>query len=166
MQKVIAIIVVLVAIAGGVYYFTAKNVESPEDGIAPVSNNMPVPGEEGVDEMIVNDDSDKTVDGGLAAEKIVVTIGADGKFTPNTIKIKKGETVTWKNNTSQFIWPASAIHPTHLIYPEFDSKKGIAPGSEYSFKFDKAWSWKYHDHLKPSAFGTIEVSELKPKNLL
>lgn len=149
MQKIIALIVVSVAIGGGIYYFTAQKVESPEDGTAPVSNIMPVPGEEGVEEMIVNE----------KGKEIFVTVGADGKFTPDPVKIKRNEAVTWKNNTDRFIWPASAIHPTHQIYPEFDARKGIAPSEEYSFTFGKPGIWKYHDHLKPTTFGTVEVSE-------
>lgn len=159
MQKVIAIIIVLAAMGGGVYYFAAKNGAPPEDGgIIPISNTMPVPGEENVKEMIVEED-EESADEDAVTQKIFVTVGADGKFTPNQVEIKKGDTVTWKNNTNRFIWPASAIHPTHQIYPEFDARKGIAPGAEYSFVFDKVGIWKYHDHLKPSAFGTVEVTE-------
>lgn len=161
MQKVIALIAALAAIGVGVYYFTAQKVESPEDGSVPLSNAMPVPGEEGVEEMIVTEEGKEPADKGDGAmmKTIIVTVGADGKFTPDLVKIKKGETVKWKNKTDRFIWPASAIHPTHQIYPEFDARRGIAPSEEYSFTFDKAGIWKYHDHLKPSTFGTVEVTE-------
>ena len=63
------------------------------------------------------------------------------------------------------MWPASAFHPTHKAYPTtggclgstFDACKGVLPGESWSFKFDIAGSWKYHDHLKPIVFGTIVV---------
>ena len=55
------------------------------------------------------------------------------------------------------MWVASAPHPTHTNYPGFDAKQGVASGEKYSFTFDKAGSWNYHDHLIPSNFGTIVV---------
>lgn len=81
----------------------------------------------------------------------------DSGFSPTTLTIKSGDTVVFKNNGSKDFWPASAIHPTHTIYPEFDAKKGIAPGATYSFTFTRIGSWKYHNHLNPSLTGTITV---------
>jgi len=88
-----------------------------------------------------------------------IVIDENGSFTPSEVKIKKGGKVTWTNKSSRQVWPASAMHPTHLIYPEFDARKGIGPGENYSFKFEEAGSWKYHDHLNPSSFGTVNVVE-------
>lgn len=85
-----------------------------------------------------------------------VTYAGSG-FSPNPITIKLGETVTWKNDTSDLMWVASAVHPTHLEYPGFDQLKGSENGTTYSFKFDKAGTWKYHDHLHPSNFGSVVV---------
>ena len=156
MQKIIAIIVVLLAIGAGFYYFS-----NSANGPAPAGNSMDSSetknSENNTENSVVSDTSNtNTV---MEPKTVIVAIGADGKFTPDLVKIKKGEIVTWKNTTDRFIWPASAIHPTHQIYPEFDAKKGIAPGEEYSFTFDKAGIWKYHDHLRASTFGTIEVTE-------
>lgn len=81
----------------------------------------------------------------------------DSGFSPTTLTIKSGDTVVFKNSGSKDFWPASAIHPTHTIYPEFDAKKGIAPGATYSFTFTRIGSWKYHNHLNPSLTGTITV---------
>lgn len=86
-------------------------------------------------------------------------------FIPNPLKIKVGETVTFKNNASRPIWVASGVHPTHTVYPTtggclgstFDSCADINPGESWSFKFDFVGSWKYHNHLNPSDFGTIIV---------
>ena len=86
----------------------------------------------------------------------VVTLTPDG-FKPEQITIKKGDKVTFKNTTGSPFWPASDIHPTHGIYPEFDPKEAIAKDSTWTFKFDKAGSWGYHDHLAPYFMGRIIV---------
>ena len=80
-------------------------------------------------------------------------------FIPKIITIQKGGTVTWTNKNTQPAWPASAFHPTHTVYPEFDSLKGFGTGESYSFTFDKVGSWKYHDHLTPAFSGTVNVVE-------
>ena len=84
-------------------------------------------------------------------------IYTDGGFSPNPVKVKLGETVTWKNETSDLMWVASAVHPTHLEYPGFDQLKGSEKGTTYSFKFEKTGTWKYHDHLHTENFGTVVV---------
>ncbi len=86
-------------------------------------------------------------------------------FSPNTLTIKTGETVTFVNKDSRPHWPASAVHPTHTVYPEtggcigskFDACKGLAQGETFSFKFNQKGTWNYHDHLNPSLTGTIIV---------
>lgn len=89
----------------------------------------------------------------------------DSGYSPATVTVKKGETVTWKNNSSHSMWTASALHPTHSIYPTtggclgstFDACAGIAAGATWSFKFDAAGTWKYHNHVDSSHYGTVIV---------
>jgi len=86
-------------------------------------------------------------------------------YSPSTLEISKGTTVTFKNSAETSMWPASVIHPTHKEYPTtggcvgstFDACKEIAKGESWTFTFDKVGSWKYHDHLLPSRTGTITV---------
>ncbi|MEK9182927.1 MAG: hypothetical protein AAB849_00245 [Patescibacteria group bacterium] len=71
----------------------------------------------------------------------------------------------FKNQSARSMWPASGFHPTHTVYPTtggclgstFDACKGVLPGESWSFQFDIAGSWKYHNHLNPADFGMIVV---------
>ncbi len=93
-----------------------------------------------------------------------VEITAAG-FSPSALAIKAGGTVAFVNKDAAQHWPASAVHPTHAVYPEtggcrgsrFDACKGLAEGESFEFVFNEKGSWKYHDHLNPSLFGTIVV---------
>src|SRR4051812_11391422 len=48
---------------------------------------------------------------------VSITYTNDG-FVPNEVTIKKGQRVRFINNSTQEVWPASGVHPTHTIYPE------------------------------------------------
>lgn len=86
----------------------------------------------------------------------LVTLNETG-FTPQNIQINKGDVVIFKTSQGQPFWPASDLHPTHGIYPEFDPQEPIDPQGSWQFKFDKKGSWKYHDHLNPFYRGVITV---------
>ncbi|MBI4049811.1 MAG: cupredoxin domain-containing protein [Candidatus Doudnabacteria bacterium] len=93
---------------------------------------------------------------GIETTQIVMT--ASG-FEPSDITIKKGTTVTFLNQDIKPRWPASASHPTHTDYPEFDPKQPVVAGASWSFTFDRVGKWKFHDHLNPARGGTITVVE-------
>src|SRR3972149_5818942 len=69
----------------------------------------------------------------------VVEITATG-FIPSSLTIKAGETVTFVNKDTKAHWPASAMHPTHLLYPEsggcigskFDACRGLNQDENFS----------------------------------
>lgn len=94
-----------------------------------------------------------------AAMEATIEVNEEGSFVPQKTTIKKGGKVTWINKDSKFTWPASAMHPTHSVYPGFDALRPLKINESYSFTFDEIGSWKYHDHLNPSQTGTIEVVE-------
>lgn len=80
------------------------------------------------------------------------------KFAPDSLSIKAGDVVIFKNKSKSAFWPASNPHPTHTDYPEFDAKKSIAAGQTYEFKFTKVGKWGFHDHINATARGVIAVN--------
>ena len=90
-------------------------------------------------------------------------------FEPKTLTVKAGTTVTFVNEDSNKHWPASAMHPTHTVYPGsdikkcasneniFDACKGLVSGESFFFTFNEKGSWGYHDHLRSSSTGKIVV---------
>ncbi len=92
-------------------------------------------------------------------------------FKPNSLIINRGDQIKFKNVDSNPHWPASNIHPTHQIYPEFDPKAEIAPSKDWSFTFNRVGTWKFHDHLFPERIGQIKVNgssdwfHLDPKSI-
>ena len=95
----------------------------------------------------------------ILARSDVIYMSETG-FSPNVIEVTQGTTITFENAGNQPHWPASNIHPTHQIYPEFDPKVGISMGKSWSFTFNKAGVWRFHDHLFPQFTGTITVNSL------
>lgn len=160
------LIFVIVALVGGLvlavlnFLFFGGDVKqavAPTEGDGGgISSATPAPGSDVQETVVVSNN--------------VVTY-LDSGFSPSTLTIKAGERVTFRNESSRAFWPASAVHPTHKVYPGsdiqkcgtaeerqiFDACRGIEPGSEWSFKFDNVGTWKYHDHLNASKTGTIVV---------
>ena len=96
----------------------------------------------------------------------------DQGFSPASVTVAQGLAVTWVNQSSKDMWVASAMHPTHMVYDgtalkehcaagaeaSFDACRAFAPAESYTFTFDKAGTWKYHDHIDASKFGTVIVT--------
>jgi len=79
-------------------------------------------------------------------------------FSPQRVEIEAGRQVVFVNESEGKLWPASHIHPTHQIYPEFDSGGSVEPGDEWAFTFDRPGFWRYHNHLWPDDNGLIVVA--------
>jgi len=142
-----AIIIALLVVGGGAYgvkKVADKKKEKRETPTA-VDAGMPVP-------------DTQTLEMETAKETTVTYTSAG--FAPKTITIKRGGTVVFENKTSKNASVASDEHPTHLLYPEFDQYKTDQRGkTEFRFTFEKAGTWKYHDHLNAIMGGTIIVTE-------
>lgn len=82
-------------------------------------------------------------------------------WEPSTITITEGDSITFKSDLGDPFWPASNVHPTHTIYPEFDPKTRIFPPDSWTFTFLKVGQWKFHDHLAPNFQGVITVLPLR-----
>lgn len=94
----------------------------------------------------------------FSGSDVIVTMRDEG-FSPSEFTVKAGQRVVWVNETAEHRWPASNLHPTHQIYPEFDPQEPLAPGERWSLTFTKAGKWYFHDHLRPQFLGTVVVTE-------
>lgn len=174
MKKAVAVISIVVLVGVALYMgFRKTPSDTAGKGTGSGSNNSgeavgqaPIP--EGLNEQV-----SATVKGQSSGSETVTT-QVEGQttvtyeqsptvnytatgFSPSTLTIKAGTAVTFLNQTSASMWVASNDHPAHLIYPEFDAKKGYAPGTSYTFTFTRTGTWGYHDHLNARNGGTIVV---------
>jgi len=78
-------------------------------------------------------------------------------FSPASITIKVGDTVVFENEGTKDMWVASSIHPTHKDLPGFDDLKSVGGGESYTYTFEKAGTWKYHNHVKAGDTGVVIV---------
>ena len=88
-------------------------------------------------------------------ETITITATSSG-FDPKTITIKAGTRVIWISTVDGTVAVASAVHPTHQIYPPLNLGR-FEKGSSVQLVFDKPGTYKYHDHLNPEHTGTVVV---------
>lgn len=100
--------------------------------------------------------NDAGIFGGATTTANMVAYTNDG-FSPSELTVKSGTTVTFFNQSDSPMWVASANHPTHLLYPEFDEKASVAKGGLYSFTFNKVGTHPYHNHVLLGKYGKIIV---------
>ncbi len=177
MKKILLVILVLI-ILGGVFYVYRQKISnnSFEQNITPSSEIL-----KGTQLESQNTESQNTTQLNLSqtissedttqqVKEVVIKITANG-FVPKEIEISGGTKVTWVNESSNPSWPASAVHPTHEVYPGssikkcgtpeqdkiFDSCRGLKKGESWNFVFNEVGEWYYHDHLNPSWTGKIVV---------
>ncbi len=154
------IIVLIIVIAGGWFLLSPTPADIPS---AVTTEQTPVTTSATVD--VPPTPSTATVTS-------VTVLYNDQGFSPSNITVAPGTTVTFVNQSSEGMWVASAMHPTHTAYsgtslsqhcPDtdnstFDGCKAEAPGSSFSFTFNKEGVWKYHDHMNASRFGSVMVT--------
>ncbi len=98
-----------------------------------------------------------------------VTYSGHG-FSPSTVTIAKGGTVTFVNQSSNKMWVASDPHPTHQGYDGTTRSQHCAQGytgakpfdqcstgNSFTFTFTKTGSWGYHNHDLHQDTGTVVV---------
>ena len=138
---VIAAAVIIVLVIVGWFFTRSKPTTVPE------VSKSPTPA--------VSDSASPSASPSAAMTEKAVTISSTG-FSPKSITIKSGETITWMNGDSENHTVNSDNHPTHLLYP-FLNLGLIKPGEKQSVTISKTGTFTYHDHLNPSFKGSVTV---------
>lgn len=172
-KKIIVFSAVAIIIVGaGAGYFLSQKKESPVS--IPMNEQQQTGSDSTVNTPAVQDEASTNTPPTKALPIVIkkeepfityVVVYTDSGYTPPSLTIKKGDNVTFKNMSTKGMWTASAMHPTHKEYPTtggcisstFDSCKSILPGEEWSFNFDKVGTWRYHNHVNSSQYGSITV---------
>lgn len=158
----VVIIAAIVLIILGISFFSQKNGESKNETSGKKTPLQDEIAQEGTE--IITEIPETT--------EHIVNISLQG-FVPKTLKIKKGDKVTWINQMATAAWVATDVHPTHTTYPGsssikcgtaeekniFDSCRAFQRGESYSFVFNEVGEWGYHNHLNPSKDARIIVEE-------
>lgn len=81
----------------------------------------------------------------------------DSGFSPATLTVASGSSVTFVNNASNLpLQVNSNPHPVHTDNPELNIG-GIPKGQSKTITLNTKGNWGYHNHLNPSDQGRITV---------
>lgn len=155
MKKLIAILIVVLLAGAGIAYMQIQNAPIPE--------------------IPITSETAPTLDSATPGSPISHTVIYDGQgFSPASLTIKAGETVTFVNKSPRGMWVGADEHPTHTSYDNtstsehcgkvgpsrddvFDQCIATQNGGSWSFTFTKTGSFDYHNHVAGGASGTIVV---------
>ncbi len=133
---VVLIIVIVLAAAGGVWALTKKSSSPTTSTTTPTASS-----------------STNTASPAQSANTITYT---DNGFSPATLTVKAGTTVTIKNASSSVLQFDSNPHPVHTDDPELNVGV-IAPGQSKTVTVTTTGTHGYHNHNNTSDTGTLIV---------
>ena len=81
----------------------------------------------------------------------------DEGFRPERIIVDVGTTITFTTTREKPFWPGSNPHPSHMLYPELDSKDAIPSNASWEFVAEQPGVWGYHDHIRSYFTGVVIV---------
>lgn len=150
------VVIFLLIISGGWYLYYSTPTSVTPGGETQATNN------------VQNDASAPDTNTGTPMF-VTVKLTSAG-FSPATVTIAQGGTVTWVDENGSPMWVASAIHPIHEFYDGTSIGEHCAAGyagptpfdqcssgENYSFTFNNVGTWKYHNHVNASQFATVIV---------
>ena len=137
-SKLLLSLVAIIVIAGG-FFFLSNKTQAP----APTQNQP--------EQTQATSAPSPTT----AMIETTVTLTADG-FSPQTLTVKAGTTVTWTNKSGEMGNVSSDPHPVHTNYTPLNLGR-FAAGTSLTLTFDKPGTYGYHNHLNSVQTGTIIV---------
>ncbi|MDP3999993.1 MAG: cupredoxin domain-containing protein [bacterium] len=134
--RIIAAVLILIAVGIGVALFATQR---QDEEVIPTSAATPTPAETAATEQ----------------SGTTVTLTESG-FSPDTVTVDAGDSVVFRNASSSPMLIASNPHPQHTDLSALNSDT-VKDGASYTFTFEQAGSWGFHNHLNPSQAGEVTV---------
>lgn len=176
MNKIWIWVVIIVLLVGGFIWWQSAQAPAAVEG-------TPAPSAQTPTQVPTQDSSAQTggatvggsanVDMGIgdasAPQKATVTY-TDTGFSPSTVTISQGGTVTFVNKSTSGMWVASNPHPAHSGYDGTSRSTHCSAGYtgpkpfdecadafSFTFTFTKSGTWGYHNHENEDNGGTVIV---------
>jgi plastocyanin len=160
---IIVIIVAILAIGGWYLYSQGKATPAIPSGQTQTNQNPQGPD--------YTPPADTGATGNSLFPMSATVMLTNAGFSPASITVAKGGTVTWVDQSGAPMWVASAVHPSHTSYDDSSRSEHCTPGysgpvpfdqckeetTHYSFTFNEAGTWNYHNHVSASETGTVIV---------
>lgn len=150
--------IVSIAVAGGWYVLSGTPAKAP---VGAITDQTPA---------VTNTTTTTATTSTTAATNPTVVYSAGG-FSPKSISVAVGTTVTFVNQGGDEMWIASDPHPTHQGYDGTTKNQHCAAGYtgsipldqcsagvSYNFTFTKVGTWGYHNHGSAGDKGTVIVT--------
>jgi plastocyanin len=174
--KYVTAVIVIVIILAGAYAYASRG-SSP----SPIASSTDMSGMEGMGDMDMSSSTDmgtpvngEPVAAGETnqpqASRTVTVTYTDQGFSPSTVTINEGDSVTFVNKSANPMWVASDPHPLHNGYDGTTRDQHCAPGyagpapfdecgtsPSFTFTFTKTGTWGYHNHAEDEMAGTVIV---------
>lgn len=157
MNNKIFIGLVVLAVGGLVGWYFLKGTPAAPAPQQVVATPTPSGSNLGAPESATSGGTSGVDKGGVVARTVVTY--TDTGFAPKTITVKAGTPVSFVNDSNNLMWVASDPHPTHTLLPGFDELRGVDRDSIFEYVFTNVGTWTYHNHLNPSAKGTVVVTQ-------
>lgn len=141
-------VVIAVVVIGGAVYFATQKQNNPTPVPTPTKEQK-MTEEEAMKKEASPSGEDKMM------KDVTVNYTATG-FDPQEVKVKVGTKVTWVNKSGHAGNVSSAVHPTHQVYPKLNLGN-FDDGESLELVFDEKGTFKYHNHLNPTQFGSVVV---------
>jgi len=144
-MKKISLLVFPIALFGAAFFLGGCGYQTTNQGTAPASgNSTPQASSSSTTPAANSSDTTNQTAGAVTIQNFA--------FSPASLTIKKGESVTWTNKDSVSHQIASDQGSAVLF-----SGPAIPQGQSYSFTFDTAGEFSYHCAIHPSMLGKIIV---------
>lgn len=146
-SQILAIIVALVVLVSlGLYLLTKNNDETMS------TNQQQGTTQSAGSDAQTEEQQEPTNDISAEAKSIAIS---DFSYSPQTITVKKGTTVTWTNNDSV----SHDVAPDESNSEAFQKSELLAQGETYSFTFNTPGTYAYHCTPHPQMTGTVIVTD-------
>lgn len=144
MKKIIFAIILIIILGGTFYFFVLRGNKTAEPTVTTNSS----------------DQNAATSSSQVSDTVSTITYGTSG-FSPSTMTIKSGSSITWVNSSDEDLEIGVDPHPSHTGDRSLSGNQFVltlSPGEKKTVTISTIGTLGYHNHLNSSETGTI-VSE-------